>query len=223
MNAPQKAPPDSRLLISHLGGLIADLGFSEKPVKNSFYRDIPLGWQVVHVGLIRHGPEFDATVDVAIRVAALEEMIDPQETERTRTEQMASFGAELGNIAHDERIRWTVANRDAIPSVARSMLEALVQTGLPYLNRYSDPGSMLDALRPNDRAAWLHSPFHRWRCMRILGLALIAGRANEFDVLRDECRRFLVKVKDPEIQEFEAFADRIDPADSEMRFAPRAK
>jgi hypothetical protein len=198
-------------LLSALGARVRPLGFSAKATGQRFFRDISLGSQILHLSFIRNGEEFDVTVDVAIRISKLEEMLDPQESHRTRQEQMASFGAELGNLSRGERIRWTVSDREDIEAVAESILNSFERIGLPYLERYSDLDQMLNALAPNDRSAWLHSPFHYWRCLRILGLCVLSGRHSEFDTLRDSCRQFLVRVKDPQVTSFDEFAARVRP------------
>jgi hypothetical protein len=202
---------NERSLLSVLGMRVSQLGFSAKATGQRFFRDIALGSQILHLSFIKNGGEFDVTVDVAIRVAVLEEMLDPQDAHRPPKEQMASFGAELGNIARGERIRWTVSSAEDVEIVAESIFAAIERIGVPYLERYSDLEQMLDALTPNDRSAWLHSPFHFWRCMRIVGLCILSGRYSDFERTRQACRQFLVNAKDPQVSSFDAFADRIRP------------
>ena len=200
-----------RLLLSEIGRQLAKFGFSEKPEGQAFFRETSIGWQALHISFIKHSGEFDATASVAIRVAALEEMIDVEDAKRPRKEQMASFAADLGNIANDERIRWTISGRGDVEPAASSIVEAFERVGLPYLDRYSDVNKMLNAVIPNDRSAWLHVPFHDLRCKRILGLAVLAGRSKEFELLRGDCQRFLEKRNDAGLRSFEAFAARAQP------------
>jgi hypothetical protein len=186
------------------------LGFPAKPESQTFFRDTPYGWDAFHISFIRHMDDFDVTADVAVRIDALEELVnDGDRAQKSRRDQTASIGAELGNIAQGVPLRWTVASPENVSEVARAIAEAFVQIGLPYIERYSDPNVMLDALAPNDRSAWLHSPFHSPRCKREVGLAILTGRRAELASLTERCREFLSARNDPGLASFEEFVSRL--------------
>jgi hypothetical protein len=56
-------------------------------------------------------------------------------------------------------LRWTVREPGDVHRIAMLIVSGIDRIGIPYIERFSDPRAVLDALSPNDRAAWLHSPF----------------------------------------------------------------
>lgn len=90
-----------RAVLEQLGTRMAAHGFRPKPVGQSFYRDVPGGRWALHVSFIRHETDMDVTADVAVRINAIEQVVNQCETGLTDAEKRRSttLGAELGNLS----------------------------------------------------------------------------------------------------------------------------
>jgi len=164
------------------------------------------------VSFIKHGHDCDVTADVALRIDALEDLLNENTDLRNveRKKKIHSLGAELGNIADGRQRRWTLATEEDTPRVAGSMVSAFESIGLPYLETFSDLNRALAVLAADDRSSWLHSPFHDLRAKRAVGLAHLLGRpAEELDVLIAAKTKFLGERSDPGVESFLVFAKSI--------------
>ena len=198
-------------LLDDLGPRVHEYGFSNKAIGQSFHRMTEAGRQTLHIAFIEHEDDFDVTADVAIRVDVLEKMVNSDNKQLTAFEKSdkASFGAELGNLEAGKQRRWSITSESEIPEVADSIIAALRNIGLPYLERYSDLRLMLETLAKNDRGAWLHAPVHESRCKRILALAVITGQVAKLPGFAQQCEDFLRKRSDPGLPSFQAYANRL--------------
>ncbi len=90
-----------RAVLEQLGTLMAAHGFRPKPVGQSFYRGVPGGSWALHVSFIRHETDMDVTADIAVRIDAIEQVVNQCETGLTDAEKRRSttLGAELGNLS----------------------------------------------------------------------------------------------------------------------------
>ena len=86
------------------------------------------------MSFIKHAHECDVTADVAIRVDALEDLLNEWNATLSKAErkQTHSMGAELGNISEGRQRRWTLATEDDIPEAVSSVMELFESVGLPY-------------------------------------------------------------------------------------------
>jgi hypothetical protein len=186
-------------------------GFEGRPREQSFARKTPFGRQTFHVSFIRHAHDCDVTADVAIRIDALEDLLNEWNATLSKAErkQTHSMGAELGNISEGRQRRWTLASENDVPETASSVMAHFESVGLPYLEKYSNLEQALAALSGDDRASWLHAPFHDLRAARATGLAFVLGHHTRLDELIATKTQFLKDRKDPGLENFLAFAREI--------------
>ena len=186
-------------------------GFESQPRDQRFVRETPFGRQTFHVNFIKHAHDSDVTADVAIRIDALEDLLNEWNATLSKAErkQTHSMGAELGNISQGRQRRWSLASEDDIPEVVSSVMALFESVGLPYLEKYSDLEQALQALSGDGQASWLHSPFHDLRAQLAIGLAFVLGHHERLDELIAAKARFLRERKDPGLDRFLAFAKEI--------------
>jgi hypothetical protein len=186
-------------------------GFESRPRDQRFVRRTPFGRQTFHVSFIRHARDCDVTADVAIRIDAVEDLLNESNATLSKAErkQTHTMGAELGNISEGRQRRWTLASEDDIPEAVSSMMALFESVGLPYLEKYSNLEQALAALSGDDRASWLHSPFHDLRAQLAVGLAFVLGRHERLDELIAAKARFLRERNDPGLDRFLAFAKEV--------------
>lgn len=172
-----------------------------------FVKKIPGGRWVLHLAFIAHPSDCDVTADVAIRIDAVEELVQRTDQHLSAKEkrETATAGAELGNIADRRQHRWTVATAADVVPVADQIYKMFEDFGLPYLERLSEPGALLDALSRNDPAGWIHAPFHGARNKRAVALALTSGDRERARELARRGARYLRDRNDHALADFEAF------------------
>ncbi len=172
-------------LLSRLVERISAFGFKSKPTGQTFYQVIETGKWAFHVSFIAHKTDFDLTADVAVRVNAIEDLVNEYDTKLTAAEKRKSMtlGGELGNISAGNPKRWTISNVEDIPSVCDGMIETFQKIGLPFLQEHSDLAAahrVLVSARPTD----LHlAPILGPRYMRAVASAYVMGRADEVEAL----------------------------------------
>src|SRR2546422_1220772 len=179
-------------------------GFSERPVGQSFNKEVPIGRWILHISFIDHESDFHVTADVAIRVNAVEDLVHRGLGSPTTRSRTATIGAELGNIADHRQRRWAVTRSEEINAVVEALVSEFKKFGLPYLQQYSDLKKMLDLLSPNDQSAWLHAPIHLRRCMSAVALAVVLKDPRAAEIARAG-ERFLLERKDPDLASFKEF------------------
>ena len=201
-----------RRLLEALSPKLEERGFKPRITDQSFARHVDFGRWILHVSFIRHRTDFDATVDAAIRVDDVEDLINEDRTSLPKATRnwTATIGAELGNLRSGAPLRWTIRTDRDVPPVAADMLNAIKTTGIPYLEKHSDLRTILGILASNDRAAWLHAPVHDSRCKRALALAQIIGDSTLFSEIAESCRAFLTERSDPGLASFLSFVERLE-------------
>src|SRR5262245_2381792 len=201
-----------RALISKLAGRVGELGFDTKAKGQSFYRKTSFGRKAFHLSFIEHATDFDITADVAIRFDSLEELVNEGDERLTKKEKgnIFSLGAELGNISEGKQKRWTVSGSADVEKVCQSIMDAFVAIGIPYLDRYSNLESALEALSGDDKAAWLHMPIHGARAKRAIGLAFLLGQRDKFFEIASAKTEFLTSRNDFDLQSFLQLKNTLD-------------
>lgn len=161
---------------------LAKYGFITKLSDSSFYRKFLQGRQSIHLQFIYHGVDVDVLVNIAVRFDELEDLINKHKLFLADKEKKNTYslGAELGNIRDRVPIRWTIYSSANVEQVAKDILEAIVSTAIPCLEKYSDMRNALDAVSGDGPDDWLYSPFDNERAMRAIGLAFLLGDRNVF-------------------------------------------
>jgi hypothetical protein len=201
------------LLLRRVGELLTPLGFRARTRAQSYRRDIPHGQWALHLSFIRHEADFDVTADVAIRFDAVEERLhrDDKLLAASEKRETATLGAELGNIERGEPHRWTVAEISDVAVVAPSIVAKFEQTGLPYLDRLSDPLRALEALTRNDGSEWLYSPFPGSRCKAAATLAALYSNKARFAEVVSRCIASLRTHDERELASFQNYIVSLSP------------
>lgn len=201
-----------KALLTELSEHVGEYGFDTKVKGQSFYKQMPFGRLAFHLSFIKHKTDVDVTVDLAVRFDELEELVNEYENRLSKAQRKDTFslGVELGNLSEGRQKRWTVANLEDVEPVARSIMNSFAAVGLPYLEKYSDLPTALEVLSGDDRAAWLHSPFHDARAKRALGLAFILGDRERFSQLADAKTEFLRSRNDSGLTSFLQFKDALE-------------
>lgn len=201
-------------LLEAVGQRIAEYGFKYKASEQAYLRAIPDGRSCLHLAFIRHQHDFDVVADVAVRFDQLEDLVNSSNTLLSKKEkgQTYSLGAELGNISGEGQKRWSLASSSEVERVADQLVECFKAIGLPYLDRASNLEAGYQLLTSPGRDAWLHNPIHTARSKRVVGLAKILGRTDEFAELVSESLQFLEGTKDFGLQDFKRFIASIDKA-----------
>lgn len=200
-----------RALLKAVGQRIAASGFESRSVGQSFLRRSPVGRASLHLTFVEHSQDFDVIADVAMRIEALEDIVNANNTllSKREKEQTYTLGAELGNISGEGQKRWNVASSAEVGQVADQLVASFKAIGLPYLDKASTLEGAYQLLTSPGRNAWLHNPIHASRAKRVVGLAKIGGRVDDLAVRVNENIRLLEGLKDPGLQDFKRFVDRL--------------
>jgi hypothetical protein len=202
-----------RALLQELGTRVTKYGFEPKPVGQSFYCDIPGGRWALHVSFIRHERDLDVTVDVAVRIDAIEQIVNRHDAEMSDAEKRrsATLGAELGNIVKREPLRWGVSDASDILVAVDGIVAAFEKIGLPYLKANSNVNAAYRVLASLDPRDWVHSPILGARCMRAVAAAHILGLNSDLDQLIHRCQDRLSREDDLYVSDFRALCDSLRP------------
>src|SRR5436309_1989519 len=176
-----------RAFLSKVGEKLELYGFDRRPAGQDFTRRMQFGLWIVHVSFVTGQSAFDLSVDVAIRVDVVEDLVNADNRmlsvkEKRRT---ATVGAELGNIADHRFMNWHVQGLGDIEPVVQAIIHEFENWGLPYLERLSHLDVMLENLSRDDGSAWLYSPIPPARYKRAVALAIVLQR---FDHARELAR-----------------------------------
>ncbi|MGH7953764.1 MAG: hypothetical protein ACREFE_17845, partial [Limisphaerales bacterium] len=128
-------------LLNEVAIIVAKHGFSPKPKGQSFRMQKPFGWASFHLSFILHeSTDFDVTTDVALRIDAVENLINEDNNLLSNAEklQTATIGCELGNLSEGQQKRWNIASDNDVELVAESIHDALASVAIPYIERYSN-------------------------------------------------------------------------------------
>jgi Domain of unknown function (DUF4304) len=183
-------------LFGYLSPELAKYGFTARLSDSAFRRKFPHGQQSIHFQFIYHIVDVDACVDIAVRFDQLEDLINKHKSYLTEKEKKDtwSLGAELGNIHRGAAMRWTMYSGDDIEQASKDILEVIISTAIPSLEKYSDMSNALDAVSGDGPNDWLYSPFDNERAMRAIGLAFLLGDRTVFSQLAKAKTEFLTVI-----------------------------
>ncbi len=191
-----------------LADQIGTFGFNPKVLGQSFHQVVPTGKWEFHISFIAHKIDFDMTADVAVRVNAIEDLVNEYDTKLTTAEKRKSMtlGGELGNISEGVPRRWTVSSVEDIPAVCDGVIEAFQRIGLPFLQKHSDAAAAHRVLVSSRQADLLLAPVLGPRYMRALASAYVTGNTNEVDVLSRRYEAELSESEDLYLKDFRSLA-----------------
>jgi hypothetical protein len=197
-----------RTLLLGLADQIGGFGFNPKVLGQSFRQIVPSGKWEFHISFIAHKTDFDLTADVAVRVNAIEDVVNEYDTKLTAAEKRKSMtlGGELGNISEGAPRRWTVSSVEDIPAVCDGVIEALQRIGLPFLKDHSDAAAAHRVLVSSKQPDLLLAPVLGPRYMRAIASAYVTGNIGEVDDLSRRYEAELSETEDLYLQDFRSLA-----------------
>lgn len=195
------------MLLNEVAPRMVAYGFEPKVKGQSVYRKTAEGHWAFHVSFMRHEHDLDVTADMAVRIDAIEDLVNqydeglkPSEKRRTTT-----LGAELGNLSVRAPLKWTLRTTSDVPEVVDDLVRSFGEIGLPYLKshaRIKEAYKLLLSDAPEDRR---HAPIIGARYMRVLAASYLLKSA-EFEKLAEEYEVELSKVNDLYSADFKALA-----------------
>ncbi|WP_263408414.1 hypothetical protein [Terriglobus tenax] len=197
-----------RTFLLGLADQVGSLGFNPKPLGQSFRQVVPTGKWEFHISFIAHKTDFDLTADVAVRVDAIENLVNEYDTKLTTAEKRKSMtlGGELGNISEGVPRRWTISNVEDIPAACDGVIEAFRRVGLPFLQKHSDAAAAHRVLVSSEQADLLLAPVLGPRCMRAMASAYVTGNISEMDALLRRYEIELSETEDLYLEDFRSLA-----------------
>ena len=118
-----------------------------------------------HIACINHHTDFDAIGDVAAEFLAARKPV-------------AIIGAQLGNIAGVGQTRHVVTSPESASQAAQTLVAEFQRVGLPFMERYSSPASVLSVLQSGGAEASLISPLQEIRSRQIVALQELGSPPN---------------------------------------------
>jgi hypothetical protein len=163
------------------------------------------------VAFITHSQDFDVTADVAIRIDALEEMVNASNKHLPKKlkANTYSIGCELGNLVHGEQHRWCVESADDLENVANSVADYFIQYALPYFEKYSNLTEAFNLIALHPETPSIHAPFLDRRAKMAVGLAILLGKRNELSTLVHEYEKQLSIIYPHGLQGFKEFVEQV--------------
>ncbi len=158
-----------------LGGL----GFKRRRRDYTYRREAGPARQYIHFTIVKHRVAAQVSVDVAVRLHAVEEAIPrhpkvPPKTARDR----ATVGVELGNWTGAGWRSWNLAAPEDVGPVVRALLTEVRRVGLPFLERFSSVSEVHDVLARGGSEAQLICPLReRWPEILEAGTSILSGTA----------------------------------------------
>jgi hypothetical protein len=199
-------------LLVGVGFVVQEYGFNPKPRGQTFRISKPFGWASIHLSFIPHPPaDFDVTIDVALRIDAIENLVNEDEKLLTKSEksQTATIGCELGNLSAGKQHRLSIASESDVQSTVGAIKTMVESIALPYIERYSNPNELFQVISSNDPSAWLHSPIHGARCKRALAAAVVLKKYDCVLELIQKSEAFLTSQNDFGLHAFRTFSKKI--------------
>jgi hypothetical protein len=172
-------------ILKILGEKVAWLGFTPRPSEQSFYCVVTTGKSAFHVSFIPHQDDLDLTADVAIRIDAIEDLVNQYDTKLKPDEKRRSMtlGGDLGNIFKGRQRRWTVADLNDIPGVCDQVYAAFEQNGLPFLRAHSDVVAVRRVLVSSHSNDTLLATLLGPRSKRAIASTYILGKTSDIPAL----------------------------------------
>jgi len=202
-----------RRILTMMGERVQLFGFNPRPSGQSFYHDFESGKWALHVSFIPHKNDMDLTADVAIRINAVEDIVNKYDTKRTPAEKRRSMtvGGELGNISVGRPLRWTLPDLGDALKICDQMLDAFEKIGLPFLRAYSDVAAVHQVLTSSSPRATLLAPVSGSRYMRAVASAHVLGATSDTGRLINRFEAELLEEKDPYLDDFRALCHGLQP------------
>jgi hypothetical protein len=209
MNVRKDGKNAKQSILASLGMNIEPFGFSPKPHGQSFYRKMPNAKAAIHISFIPHSEDIDLTVDVALRLDSIEELVNSYDSLCRPADKRNSMtiGGELGNVSIGRFIRWTIIDIDSISDIVVNITEAVRKVAIPFIMKYNDIRTTFYVLSSSKRDELLLCPILGPRLMRIVAAAYLLNLDLDKDI--DICgyNDELVSSNDLYLSDFRSLCD----------------
>lgn len=197
-----------KTFLSEITTLATADGFLPKLADQAFYRPEPFGKSIIHIGFIPHrNVDLDITVDVAIRIDAVETLKNERRTDLSAkaSQRTATMGGDLGNLKEGRQNRWTIVSPDDTRQLAASIYSEIRSTGFDFFEQYSDMANVLKILSSLDPRVWWMSPGNAQRCKSAVALSFVLGGSDDIDAVVRSCESLLSERDSSALPDFFAF------------------
>jgi hypothetical protein len=120
---------------------------------------------LLHISYVNHPHDFDAIGDVAVEFLSAKK-------------RALIVGAQLGNISGAGQTRHSVSSPATATHAAHSLFQEFTRVGLPFLEHYSHPATVLSVLQSGGPEAMLISPLVDQHSSQISALQKLSAPPN---------------------------------------------
>lgn len=199
------------LLLKNLSNELSNIGFDKKIRGQSFWKQFEGGRAMIHFSFIEHESDFDVTISVSIRIDAIEDMINLSNKLLSKGEKQntSTVGCEIGNLTSGMPKRYSITNQTNLDEILEQMMESIKSIALPFIVKYSNLETLLNAMISDDESAWILVPFHHRRAQNAVALAKLLDLEDVDSIIKNK-RTFLELRKDYGLRMFEEFVRTIN-------------
>lgn len=199
------------MLLHGLGDLLADHGFKNRTTAQSFYKKTEDGKVSIHLTFINHSNDFDVTVDFAIRLNDVEDILNAIDDPMIPPRKLNTYtiGAELGHIIGEGQKRWTIENEANVRIAIREIYLAILSIFFPLIEKYVTKESIYElAVKDGeDGETFWGSTYDRARCAIVLAGILQKGADIRMELVQKN-EEHLRSIEDLNLDGFLEFTER---------------
>lgn len=199
------------MLLHGLADLLADHGFKKRISAQSFYKKTDDGKVSIHLAFINHIDDFDVTVDFAIRLNDVEDILNEIDHPMTPPKKLDTYtlGAELGNVTGEGQKRWTIENEEDVKIAMRGIYLEILSVFFPVIEKYTTKESVYELAVKDDEEADIFwgSTYDRARCAIVLAEILQKDTDIRMELIRKN-EEHLKNIEDLNLEGFIEFTER---------------
>jgi hypothetical protein len=168
-----------------------------------FYKKVPIGRQLFHIGFISYNDTTEIKAFVDIRHEEIEKLfrIVLDEAYDIRT---ATIGVEIGRLANRNSMIWSLNDSSLIPVVGMDIINTFWEIGWPFLEEYANLEKIYEVLISDDLPICDYLLIDYVRAEKAL-LAAHLLHKNDIDMIIDAKLSYLIKNGDPSLADFIKF------------------
>lgn len=205
-----------KLLVALAKPMADDFGYTYVSSEQQYRKTFSGGRTTMHVAFANYSYEMTATVDIAIRLDIVEDVVARHSRPGLHLgKQSWTAGAELGNLETStadtpgKRHVIDICSEGDIPTAVNEMLDIFRRVGIPALEEWKNLNSLLTILRGRDRTSSLISPLIYDRAVVVCALLFVLKRHDEIEEIGFEYLRKLESEKNFQTEAFHEFLDNL--------------
>jgi len=163
-------------LLADLDTELGAMGFKRRRRDYTYRREAGPVRQYVHLTIAKDRSLAQVSIDVAVRIHAIEETIDGQEGSSKNSRDRATVGVELGNWTGAGWRSWNLATPEDVAPVRAALVAEFRRVGQPFLERFSSVAEIQQVLSKGGDEARLVCPLReRWPEILSVSRTILAG------------------------------------------------